>query len=268
MSMKKHITALFLFALALAGPNAYAQKGQPLEISAEKSLEWLRDDKIFIARQNARATQGETSISADTLTARYRDKDGNDMDIYEMTADNNVVINNNENNAYGDKVVYDVDQAMATMTGENLRMVGTDQTLTADDRFEYWVNKGKLIAYGNAIITRPKPNGRGKDTLKSDKIVATLTENERGERVLKTLEATEKVTITTPAETLTGNYAIYNAASNIAEIKGSVRIRRGPNILEGARAEVDLNTNVSKLFGAPTQEGTGRVRGVFFPDSQ
>jgi lipopolysaccharide export system protein LptA len=73
------------------------------------------------------------------------------------------------------------------------------------------------------------------------------------------------VKITTPTEVLTGDYGIYKAETNTAEVKGNVKIVRGPNTLEGDRAQVDLNTNVSSMFGG---EGTGRVKAVFFPGSE
>jgi lipopolysaccharide export system protein LptA len=113
-----------------------------------------------------------------------------------------------------------------------------------------------------------------------------LKENAQGKRVLDNLEAFGNVVIVTPTERITGAYGIYRAGSNKAELKGGVKITRGPNVLEGERAEVDMTTNISKIFGAPTSEqapakvggaltgspnvqtGGGRVRGVFYPNSE
>ena len=79
------------------------------------------------------------------------------------------------------------------------------------------------------------------------------------------MEAKINVVITTEKEVLTGDYAIYKSATNTAEISGNVKITSGANVLEGAKAEVDLTTNISKMFGA---QATGkRVRGVFYPKS-
>ncbi|MCB1532723.1 MAG: ostA-like family protein [Alphaproteobacteria bacterium] len=249
-------------AQGLGGPSS---SDQPIEITADKTLEWLRNDKQFIARDNAKAKQGDVSIAAQTLTADYRDGDGSGLEIYKMKATDNVVISSRENNAYGDMATYEVDQGLAVMTGDNLKMTSPDQTLTARDKFEYWVTDGRLVALGDAKIIRPKPTG-GTDTLRSDKISALLKENAKGQRVLHSMEAIGNVVITTPTEVITGAYGIYKADTNTAEIKGDVIIKRGPNILEGERAEVDMNTNTSRMFGSA--KTGGQVRGVFYPNSE
>ena len=63
----------------------------------------------------------------------------------------------------------------------------------------------------------------------------------------------------------TSNKATYNAATNIAELIGQAKVTQGPNILEGDKAEMDLNTHVSKMVSA---QGSKRVKGVFFTTSR
>ncbi len=84
--------------------------------------------------------------------------------------------------------------------------------------------------------------------------------------MLKTLEAIGNVVITTETEVLRGERGVYNAATNVAELHENVKITRGPNVLEGTKAQVDLDTNISKIFGG-AQNG-GQVRGVFYPGSE
>ena len=271
-------TPLLLLVLALA-TNAQAQTAglssnskDPLEISADGSLEWLRNKKTFVATQNAVAVQGESSVAASKLTAMYRDNDGpnSKMEIYKVTADTNVVLKSRDSTAYGDEAVYDLDAGLAVMTGQALKMVSPDQTITARDKFEYYTEAGRVNAIGNAKVVRPKVGG-GQDTLTADKLTAILKTNAQGEQVVDTLEAIGNVVITTPTETLTGAYGIYRSGSNTAEITGGVNIKRGPNTLEGDRATVDLTTNVSTIYGAPQNplapSDTGRVRGIFYPGS-
>lgn len=253
-------------ALAFGPTHIHAQgldnpdSDEPIEITADQSLEWQRNENLFVARKNALAVQGDVSVASALLTANYRDGDDTGFEIYRVTAKSNVVINSQESKAYGDDATYDIDKGLAVMTGKNLRLITTEQTITARDQFEYWVPQGKLIAIGNAKIVRPT------DTLEADTITATLKDNDQGERVLDTLEAKGNVIITTPTEVLTGNYGIYRAATNTAEITGNVVATRGPNKLEGARAEVDLTTNVSRMFGA--NDNSGRVRGIFYPNTE
>lgn len=258
--------ALSVVALAPihANTDVNPNSNEPLEITADDSLEWRRSDLLFIARTNAMAVQGDVSVNASMLTANYRDGDKTNFEIYRVTANNDVVIQSKDSQAFGDEAVYNLDKGLAVMTGNDLKLVTTAQTITANERFEYWVPQGQLVALGRAKIVRPT------DTLEADKITATLRENAQGERVLDTLEAQGNVVITTPTEVLTGNYGIYRADINKAEVQGGVTVKRGPNVLQGARAEVDLNTNVSKMFGGAgsTAPGQGRVRGVFYPDAQ
>lgn len=247
-------------------PTTVDNSKEPLEITADNTLEWLRSDKRFIARGNALAVQGTSSVAAQTLTADYRESEDGGIQIHTLKAETSVILSSNESKALGDLAVYDLDKGLATLTGNDLRMTSPDQTVTAKEKFEYWVEDGRLNAIGNAVAIRPKANGQGQDKLAADVISAVLKDNAKGQRVLHTLEAKGNVVITTPTEIATGNYGIYRASTNMAELQGNVVITRGPNVLKGDRAEVDMNTNTSKIFGSPTQGG--RVSGTFYPGSK
>lgn len=266
-----------IFAAAiLIGMPAYAQEAapanneQPIEITATKTVEWLRDQNQYVARENVIVTQGAMSIHADLLTADYREGATSSMEIYQLTAEGNVQIKDETNTAYGDRGVYDVTAGVATLTGGDLKLVSPDQTVTATERMEYHSNERLAKAIGNATVTRPK------DTLKADTITAYFADDKApagaapdaalGGGKLDRLEGEGHVVITTPTEVLHGNKAIYSAAKNTAELLGDVKIERDKNVLTGNRAEVDLATNISKLYGSE-KEG-GRVRGVFFPGSK
>ncbi|HOO81407.1 MAG TPA: ostA-like family protein [Alphaproteobacteria bacterium] len=267
---------ILILLLTLSAANAQAQglntnSKDPLEITADGTLEWLRGEKLFVATKNARAKQGDASVEGGRLSAYYREgKDGNNMQIWKVTADTNVILKNRDTIIYGENAHYDLDQSLATMTGGNLKMISPDQTVTARDKFEYWAADGRVNAIGNAQVVRPKIGG-GQDTLRADKISAVLKNNAGSQQVLHSLEAIGNVVIITPTETVTGAYGIYKADTNIAELTGGVKILRGPNTLEGQRAVVNLNTNISTIHGGDqTTEvpGKGQVRGVFYPGSQ
>jgi len=274
----KYLFAILLLSVATpALAQETKQPEKPLEITADQTLEWHRTDKKYIARGKAEAKQGLTQINADMLTADYRETEKSNFDIYRMTADNNVVITSQGNQAFGDKAVYELDTGIATMTGEALKMTAPDQTITARDKFEYAVDQGRLSAYGDVIILR------GEDKIQADKASAFFAQDNRpatatpapassspmGGRKLERFEGEGNVIVTTPTEVLTGDRGVYNAATNIAEVTGNVKITRGPNVLEGTRAEIDLTTNVSKMFGnaTTTSPTSGRVKGVFYPGS-
>ncbi|MGH1377855.1 MAG: LptA/OstA family protein [Alphaproteobacteria bacterium] len=253
------ICCLLFSSDALSQNALNPDRNEPLEVTADKSLEWNRSEMYFKARQNVRAVQGDTTLTSDILTAKYRDgKKG--MDIHTLLADGHVRINSAQSRAYGDHATYKVDKGYAVMTGRKLRLISDGQTVTARDKFQYWVNTGRLEAIGSAVAVRLG------DKLEADKLIATFTEDKKGKRTLKALEAIGNVVITTPTEVLTGELAIYQASTNIAKIHDNVKITRGPNVLEGDSAQVNLDTNISKIFGGAGE--TGRVRGVFYPGSE
>lgn len=238
---------------------------EPVEISAGKTLEWHQNDKQYVADGDVEAKQGDVTILSDTLIADYRDdNEGGNVQIWQLTADKNVRIKNTDSTAVGDKAVYNVDTGVAILTGESLSLTTPDQVITAVERMEYDTANGKAKAVGDAKIKR------GSDTLTANTLTADFSKDSEGKQSLKSAQAIGNVTIKTPDETITGDNGFYNAGSNTAEVKGNVKIVRGPNILEGARAEVNLTTSVSKMFGASGGEAGGdkRVKGVFFPGSQ
>ncbi len=259
----------FFMGIALdANAQINPEKGEPLEITADGSLEWHRNDNFFKAVKRVRATQGDTTLRASILIAKYREDAGGSMQIYEIICTGNVIIESATSKAYGSRAVYNIDKGLAVMTGKNLKLVSPDQTVTAKERFEYLVAVGKLKAIGDAVAVREN------DTIKADQMSAVFEENAEGKRVLKTMDATGNVVITTQEEVLTGDYAIYTADTDIAKMTGGVKITRGENVIEGKTAQVDLKTNISSIFGAEgssetgEETGSGRVRAVFVPGSE
>lgn len=263
---------LFLMPLLFCAP-AMAQtsnSGQPIEITATKSVEWLRNDKQYVARENVEAKQGTVTIKSNLMIADYKEGDKSSMQIWQLTASDNVTIISDGNTATGDKAVYNVDTGISTLTGGDLKIVSPDQTVTAKERMEYHATTRQAKAIGSAKVIRA-----GGDTLSANTITATFKDKAASATPAATstgpmgggnvdkIEADGNVVIVTPSEKLYGNRGIYKADTNTAELFGKVKIERGQNVLEGDRAEVNLTTNVSKMFGS--EKSGGRVRGVFFP---
>ncbi len=233
----------------------------PIEISADNSLEWLQEDQQYVANGKVIVTQDTSKIFCDKLVADYRTNDitGN-TEIWQLTAYDNVRLENDDSTVQGDKAVYNIDTGLSVITGNGVKLTTPEQTITASERMEYNVDKGIAKAIGNAKITRDT------DTLGAKIITANFIKDKNGKQIFKTAHANNNVIIKTPDETITGSNGVYNAITNMAEIKGNVKIVRGPNTLEGARAEVNLTTNISKMFGEPNSGK--RVKGVFFPSSK
>ncbi len=246
---------------------------QPLEISADTALEWDRVNKKYFARGHAIARQNGMQVEADTLTADYREAEKG-TEIYRLTAVGNVILTSGENKGYGDNAVYEVDSAKAVMTGKDLRVEGPQMKLTAREKFEYYSNEGKMIAYGSPVITN-------KDSTLTADLITAWTADKNAKTVaapadpaappsqlknLKRAEAEGHVVITTPKEKATSDRGIYTGDNDTVELLGNVKLNQGENILEGTRAEMNLTTKLSKMFGSP--EKGGRVKGTFFPSSK
>lgn len=259
-----------LLALAALIPGAHAQQAkEPIEITAQKSLEWHRDAKMYIAREKAVAKQGTSELYGETLTAHYTDgADGKGSDITRIDAVGNVKVISDGSTATGGKGYYDIKAGYSELTGGNLMLQTPTDTVTARDKLTYHTGKSEMNAYGNARAVR------GDDVITADRLIGRFKKDiATGESKLSELEAIGNVVITTPTDVLNGDRGIYYANTNKAEIFGNVRIDRGPNVITGARGEVDLNTNISRIFGSagpdspslsPTDDG--RVRGVFYPE--
>lgn len=262
------LAALLAVALStgIAGAPARAQllQGQtddrvPVTVEADNGIEWIRDSKTYIARGNARAVRGDTSVTADTLTARYREKPDGTTEIYVLEADGKVVISTPRERALADHAVYNLDKANIVLTGRNLQFRNADDVITARDKLEYWQDRQVAVARGDAKATRTSPS----QEIQADVLTAYFQEAKKGGTELARVEADGNVVITTPQEVARGREGVYNALKGTATLDGDVRITRGKNQLNGERAEVNLNTGVSRLL--PAAKGGDRVKGLFTP---
>ena len=128
----------------------------PVEIDASDGVEWNQDQKVYIARGNARAARGDTTINADSLVAHYRGDVTGKTDIYMVEAVGHVVITSKDSKIVGDKAVYNLDNGSAVLTGHGLRASSKDQTVTARDSMEYWEKQNAVIARGGCGRNRPR----------------------------------------------------------------------------------------------------------------
>lgn len=262
---------VFLFATPVWAQDKPASK-EPIEITARQSLEWNRQARLYIAREDAIAKQGTTEIHADTLTAKYIDGEESETgktSITRIDAAGNVIIISDGSRATGDVGYYDVKTGYSEITGNNLMLKTTTDTITARDKLTYDARKNELNAIGNAKAIR------GEDTIVANRLIGRFKKDvATGESKMDEMEAIGDVVINTPTDVMTGDRGIFIASTNKATITGNVRIDRGPNIITGARGEIDLNTNISRIYGSGETGGPaslsdssdGRVRGVFYPE--
>ncbi|MCC9621149.1 hypothetical protein LPB41_05535 [Thalassospira sp. MA62] len=246
---------------ALADPIGLAQSGAGgLEVESDNGIEWRRNEQVLIARGNAVAKRGTSQVDADELRALYRDRDGN-SEIYQIIATGNVKLSSETDVATGDRAVYDIDEGVVVLTGEDLEYRTPSETLTADDTLEYWETERVAVARGNAVAVSEDR------TLRGDVLTARFEAGPNGGNELSRIDGQGNVNIRTATDFVVGDQGVYNAKTGIATLTGSVKITRGENQLNGDRAVVDLNTGVSRLMADENGSGRSRVRGLLVPEN-
>lgn len=294
--MKARLLGLGLLLLsgAAGAQNIDLSQGGPVEVTASDGIEWRQQEQVVIARGDARAVRGGVTVEADRLIARYRPRGGAQAqparaptegpagggEIWRLEAEGHVVIFTETDRAEGDRAVYDMDQSVMVLTGDNLRLTNPDNVLTARDSIEYWSQRRMAVARGNAVVVTN--DGR---RVRADTLVAYFAEGAAPDAAtaaaqrpqpaassgattapgqnssLERVEAYGNVEIRTAEEVVRGDRGVYSPKSGLARLLGGVRITRGDNTLTGQEAIVNMQTGVSRLVAAPG----ARVQGLVVP---
>ncbi len=228
---------------------------QPIEIHADDGIEWQQENLLFLARGNARAVRGDVTVFGDELRAYYREKPEGGTEIHRLDSIGNVRIVSSTQEGRADQAIYDVDNAVLILSGGKPRFRSGSDEIVADRQIEYWEQKQMAVARGNAAATREDR------TLKAETLSAYFRKDAAGKNTVFRIDAFDRVWIKTTTETAIGDRGVYNVESGIATLTGSVKVERESNVLTGCRTEVNLKTNVSKMFACPED----RVRGVLTP---
>jgi lipopolysaccharide export system protein LptA len=119
-----------------------------------------------------------------------------------------------------------------------------------------------LDAEKKAIFRGAVDATRGDTNIKSDVLTVTYADVKQPDGTTKTdatdLDAKGSVTITTPKETITGDWAKYNPQTEKLTVGGKVKLVQETTVLQGNLLETDMKTNRTEMKG-------GRVKGSFLP---
>ncbi len=236
---------------------SFGNQDQPLEIFADQGIEWRREERVYIARGNAEARQGDVTLHADVLQAYYRGE-GDSGDITLIEARGNVRIISPDTQVYGQRGTYDVPRDIMRMTGKGLKLESGDDVVTAEDSLEYRSSQRLAIAKGRAQVQRFDRARGTSNIVRADTLTATFAPDGKN---LEVVDAIDNVEVITPCEYVAADQGRYLVAEQLANLDGNVRITRGQNQLNGNKAEVDLKTGISTLKG-------GRVSGLLVPQSR
>lgn len=257
--MMKYVLIAIFFPLtvAAAGLDLTSNSDKsPIEVTADNSIEWNRNNQTVTAITNAVAKKAGVTLSADKITAKYRDDKGKNAEIYQLNATNGVKIKTITEEATGDNITYYVDNGLMVLTGTPASITTPEEKITADDKMEYYQNELKAVLYKNVIITK------GDKTIHTEKLTAYF-KDVKGSLELTKATLEDGITIETPNEKLIGSRGEYDATSQIAQVFGNVEIHQGSNVLYGDSAESNLKTGISKLKAGKSKQ----VKGSIMPNS-
>ena len=240
------------FGQGFGFPNP--SRNVPIEIQADNGIEWHKKTKTYIAHGNARAKQGEVSIYADQLTAFFRQNKIGFNEIWRINAEGRVKLVSPGKRALGTRGVYDIDRGIFVLTGKPQLITKTEH-LSAQQSLEFWEKKSLAVARGNAIATK------GNRKLKADILTAYFKKVADGKTELSKVEAFKNVLVSTPEEIIRAKRGLYDIQTGVVVLKGSVKITRGKDQLNGDLAEVNLKTGISRLLSSNSR----KVRGLFTP---
>lgn len=235
--------------------------GQPIDIDADNALEWHQDRTAYVARGNARATQGDTTVYGDVLTAYYRQIPNQGNKVYQLVADGNVRIVSPDREVVGDRAIYDADRRIMVATGRALKLTTPTEVVTARDSMEYFEEKSLLVARGDAVAI--KNNG---DRMRADILIGLMVKDAEGGNKMQRIDGAGAVVVTTSTDVARSHKLVYSVPDDVAVLMGDVRITRGDNQLHGETAEMNMKTKVNRIIAG--KETGGRVKGLLIPNEK
>ena len=258
------ITALTLATFAMINPSStLAQEDNALIVEADDSLQWLRNERKYIATGNATANQGDLTLDANVITAYYEAENTAEGDhdasaITFIRGEKAAKLVRATLTATADVIEYDVMSEFVKIFGGSPLIVNGRDTLSASDTITYDRISRQIIATGAAKIKMA--NGQ---QLRGNVITVVITKDEGD---IKTVTAQGKALVISLSENgehrADADKMFYTNSDGLAILTGNVKVQNGNNILTGDRAEIDTVTGTSTM--SSTENGQ-RVSGVFKP---
>ena len=237
------------FELDLAGG------GGRLQIQASGSIEWRRDEKVYIAEGDVRAERDGLVLEAETVSAHYRPDEEGKTQIDRIEAQGGVTIRSPDGTASGGEATYDLNRSLIVMRGGDLELKTAEYQVTARGSLELHRSENYAVARGAARAARAE------DSVSAETLVLRFEETDEGRLAARRLEAFGDVEVRSGPDTVTGERGFYDTEAETAEICGDVRLQQGPNLMAGECAELDIAKGRSRLIAGAGQ----RVSGLFEP---
>ena len=216
---------------------------EPFTIHADETLEWHQDLRAYVARENVRIQRRDTTLKADVLVAYYRQNDSHTdtLAIERIIVEGHVTLTLPQHVIHAQRLEYDVTEAVLLLTGNNLRWVANDIIIEARDSLEFYEHEGLAVARGNTKTIRDDRR------MRADVLIGQFIQDGNGQLILQRIDGQQNVLITTSTLIIRCDDIIYSVPANRGVLLGNVRLTQGENQVNGDRAEIDFNTNKSRM---------------------
>lgn len=134
----------------------------------------------------------------------------------------------------------------------------TDQFIDISaDRSEVRQKENTALLIGNVIATQ------GNLIFKADEVTAYYTSADGATNPdLSRLDAKGRVNLTSPSETASSEWGIYDVKNRLITLGGRVILKRGTTVIEADRLEMNLVSGITKFDGVKGGD-KGRVKARF-----
>ena len=126
------------------------------------------------------------------------------------------------------------------------------------DRAEAQDRADRAIFAGNVVVKQ------GSLTLRTARMTLAYASHDGID--INRIDASGRVTVTSPSETARGDFAVYDLEEGLITMVGNVRLERGGSYLSGGRLTIDLDSGRAVMdagLRGVNQPGGGRVTGRF-----
>ena len=150
--------------------------------------------------------------------------------------------------------------ALGQSSGSVSALKGHDSNAPVDvaaDRIEVQDRADRAVFAGNVRVRQ--------GSLKLDTTRLTVAYSSGGGIQIRRLDAAGGVTVTSPSETASGSFGVYDLDRRLITLIGDVRLARGGSTINGSRLLIDLESGRAVIDGGAPGVGQagGRVTGRF-----
>jgi lipopolysaccharide export system protein LptA len=285
---------MVLLALAPAAAQNFGlglntqDNGRPISIEAEQGIEWQQNNRVYIARGNAKAVRGQAAVFGDTLMAYYRPVCGPEAKAApqkpgtERNCEGKPAAAAPAGKSGGDGKS-GADSAAGGNSTEiyrieaigNVRIATETQTIYGD-RGVYDVDATLLVVTGKHLrLETPRDTITARDSLewydskqlavargdavalregkrlRGDVLSAEVVKAQNQSSHISRIDAWGNVLVSSLDQIARGDAGVYNVDTGLATLTGRVTVTKADNELRGQYAVVDLNNNVSRILSSP-----------------